>query len=238
MRKKLLLPLLFLAMMATFTACNDTDTISGDDDDRITISTDTTSKDDSSDDLSTEDGDSKVVTYEVKTERYERDNISVEYPVLEGNIPNVDTLNTTIYNENMAGIEYLTESYTYEQTIEIKEQSDEVISILCQAYNMYSSASHPVALFSTINIDVKTGTLIEFEESNREAFMEKINNREFEIVDLMEGIEVEEAKDEIIMHSNLSSGFPMFYIQDGVYHYVMSVNHALGDYMTITLTTE
>ncbi|MBQ4524373.1 MAG: hypothetical protein IJA10_15750 [Lachnospiraceae bacterium] len=238
MRKKILLPLLFLAMMSTFTACNDTDSISGDDDDRITISTDTTSKDESSDDLSTEDGNSEVVTYEVKTEHYERDNISIEYPVLEGNIPNIDTLNKTIYDENMEGIEYLTDSYTYDQTIEMKEQSDEILSILCQAYNMYSSASHPVALFSTINIDVKTGTLIEFEESNLDEFSKKINNREFEIVDLMEGIEVEEAKDEIIMHFNLSSGYPMFYIQDGIYHYVMSVNHALGDYMTITLTTE
>ncbi|MBQ3513088.1 MAG: hypothetical protein IJA32_04730 [Lachnospiraceae bacterium] len=238
MRKKILLPLLFLAVIATFTACKDTDSISNDEDDRITISTDTTSMDDASDDSSTEDGNSEVVTYEVKTEVYKKDNISVEYPVLEGNIPNVDTLNSTIYDQNMAGIEYLTDSYTYEQTIEIKEQSEETLSILCEAYNMYNTASHPVALFSTINIDVKTGKMIEFEESKLDEFSKKINNREFEIVDLMEGIEVEKAKDEIIINHNLSSGYPMFYIQDGVYHYVMSVNHALGDYMTITLTTE
>lgn len=238
MRKKLILPLLFLAMMATFTACNDKDSISTDEDDRITISTDTTSVDDSSDDASTEDGDSQVITYEVKSEIYERDNISIEYPVLEGNIPNIDTLNDTMYNANMEGVEYLTDSYTYEQTIEVKEQSDEVLSILCKAYNKYSTASYPVALFTTFNIDVKTGTMITFEEQEREGIYEKVNSREFEIVDLSEGMDVEEAKDEAIMNFNLSSAYPMYYIQDGVNYYLVPVSHESGDYMTITLTEE
>lgn len=236
MRKKILLPLLLLAMMATFTACNDDDLSS--DDDRITISTDTTSINDSSDDVPTEDVTSEVITYEVETEIYERGGISIEYPVLEGNIPNIDTLNTTIYDQNMEGIQYLTDSYTYKQKFIIKEQTEDTLSILCQAYNIYSTAGQPVALFSTINIDVKNGTMIEFDELQRDEFSTKINNREFEIVDLMEGVEIEEAKDEIVMHFNLSSGLPMFYIENGIYHYVMPVNHALGDYMTITLTTE
>lgn len=238
MRKKIRLPFLLLIMMATFTACNNEDSISSDGDDRITIVTDSTSMEGSSEDSSVPDETSESVVYEVKKGHYEKDSISIEYPILEGNIPNVDTLNTTINEESMEGIEYLTDSYTYEQTIEIKEQTEEVLSVLCQAYNMYSGASHPVALYSTINIDVKTGKMIELKKEELGEVSQKINDREFEIVGLMEGVEVEDAKDEIIMHFNLSSGYPMFYIQDGIYHYVMPVNHAIGDYMTITLTTE
>ena len=135
MRKKLLLPLLFLAMMATLTACKENDSISHEDD-RITIKADITSEDgDLSVASATEDAkedESEVISYEVKTELYEKGQISIEYPVLEGNIPNIDQLNSTLYGENMGGVEYLSDFYTLEQKIEIKEQSDEIISIVCK----------------------------------------------------------------------------------------------------------
>lgn len=235
MRKRIVLPLLFVTLMTTMVACKDKDEMSQDD--RITISTDTVG-DVSSEDITEQEESKEDITYEVKKEYYKKDNISIEYPVIEGNIPDVDALNQSIYDENMSGIEYLTDSYTYDQTMEIKEQSNEVLSVLFQAYNMYSTASHPAALFNTINIDVKTGKRIEFEKDKFEEFSNKVQNKEFEIIGLIEGIEVEQAKDEIVMHFGMSSGYPMFYIQDGVYHYVMPVNHALGDYMVITLTTE
>lgn len=237
MRKRLLLPLLCVVVLASFTACNGKNSVSGDEDERITISTDTASKEDASDDESTsEDQDDKEITYEVKKEVYKKDQITIEYPVLVGNIPNVETLNELMYENCTAGMEYLTDSYTYEQTFEVMEQSDEVVSILCKAYNMYSNASHPVALYSTMNIDVKTGTVISLDEAQEAQIHEKIGNKEFEIVDLMEGVEVEEAKEAILQEFLPSSAaYPIFYIRDGVYYYLMPVNHALGDYMTITL---
>ena len=239
MRKKLLLPLLFLAMMATLTACKKNDSISHEDD-RITIKADITSE---GGDLSvasaTEDAkedESEVISYEVKTELYEKDQISIEYPVLEGNIPNIDQLNSTLYEENMGGVEYLTDFYTLEQKIEIKEQSDEIISIVCKGYCTYNNASYPLAIFTAFNIDVKNGTFIEFQD--HEQVSEKVNNKEFEILDLPEGMDLEAAKDEVVMNYNLSSAFPMYYIQDGVEYYMVPVSHESGDNMTIVLTEE
>ena len=49
MRKRLLLPLLCVVVLASFTACNGKNSVAGDEDERITISTDTASKEDASD---------------------------------------------------------------------------------------------------------------------------------------------------------------------------------------------
>lgn len=105
------------------------------------------------------------VAYRVVDSKFVNEDVEVKYPQIEGLCDAVvqNAINNLLaerslapHKETIDGLEG-DESYEADGTYDVKFISDKVLSIAFSSYNNITPSAHPYIMFSTVNIDMKTG---------------------------------------------------------------------------------
>ena len=113
----------------------------------------------------------KTKSYIIETKHFTRKKqkgkLEVEYPQLAGKGKDFKKVNTLIYELVDKNVLKEDESNTTVESYfeyEIKQSSDDIISILFSGYNNDTSAAHPNNIVFTFNYDLKSNKLIELKQ--------------------------------------------------------------------------
>ena len=107
-------------------------------------------------------------------------------------------------------------------TYTVQEQTKDMLSLTCQSYYDYEGAAHPSAALTSVNINMKTGDILEFNfiwmEPTEEALAASLTHFDGDVDDY--------GADETMGES---------YVHDGKVYVIFYVSHAMGDYTVVRI---
>jgi hypothetical protein len=195
--------------------------------------------------------------YELVSENYKVDNISINYPKIT-NLTNAELenkINELIKNEALKIVKYASgdgSNNTMDMNYEIKYKGDDSISIVYKGYVHILDAPYPVELFFTTNLDIINAKKINLSDmvSVNDKFVTLLKSKDAVLLNEEQKIEVEDILSNPSILTLLNNADSLDTIgevnQSVVYSYFtedaiglsFSVRHVVGDHAELEIKKE